>query len=363
MSAKGRKKTDVMRFEKMNERKVYAIGGAALLSGHVIYLIMFLILGVTPMVVFNIFSVLFYSFLLFILFHTTHRTSLVMASLFEIMMHACLGIISLGWHMGFSVFLLFLMPIPFYMPLKHPAVPYLSSLVPLTLHIVMRTLYSGGRSAMYSFRDPAINNTIYFLNIILGSAILLYISSIHMFNRESMRFRLSSKNESLQKLATIDPLTKLFNRRAMSEYLKLVQHNSERTGKSYAVGIGDIDDMKKINDIYGLTAGDEAIRQTGDIIARAVPAEGYAARWGGEKFLFVIPAADGKSGAECADRIRSGLSEKVFRTDCGPFSVKMTFGITKGAAGEDIQKVVSRAEMQLSEGKTHGKDRVVFDGR
>lgn len=360
MGGKNRKKTELnlLRFDKMNERKAYSIGGAGLLISHIMYLVVFTILGVTPMVLFNIFSVVFYSVLILLLFRTNFRKRLVLASLVEIMIHSCLGIYCMGWEMGFAMFLLFIMPVPFYMPLRHLATPYLFSLVPLTLFVVMHWRFYDSETALYRFSDPYINNVVYFMNAVMGAVILLYISSIYMFEREIMQFKLTAKNERLQKLATIDPLTQLFNRRAMGEYLRLVQHNCERSGKRYVVGLGDIDDFKQINDTYGHEAGDEALRQTAGIIAHAVPAEGFAARWGGEEFLFVIPNADSAEGAECAEKIRAELAAKSFKVDSGRFSITVTIGVSVGGIGEDIEKVISRADDLLYRGKAAGKNRV-----
>lgn len=361
MTVKSHKKNNInfMRFEKTSERRAYAIGGAALLLGHIFYLIMFGILGVHPMMYFNIFSVAFYTVMLVLLFRTGLRKGLVIASLAEIVLHSCLGIITLGWNMGFAMFLLFIMPIPFYMPLKRLLTPYLCTLVPLTLFIVMRAKYGRLDTAMYTFRDSSLNDMIYFINTALGALILLYFSSIYMISREVMQFKLTSKNESLQKLATIDPLTRLFNRRAMGEYLKLIQHNSERTGKSYTVCLGDIDDFKQVNDSYGHGAGDDALKQSADIISRSVPAEGYAARWGGEEFLFVIPNSDVKDGRECAEKIRRAIADRTFRSGGRQFGITITIGVAEGKAGDDIEKIISLADKRLYAGKSSGKNKVI----
>lgn len=362
MNSRNRMKTDMnlMRFDRMNERKVYAIGGGGLLISHILYLVVFSILGVKPMIAFNVFSVVFYSVLIILIFRTELRKELVLAALTEVMLHSCLGLYTMGWQAGFSMFLLFIMPIPFYMPLKRLTTPYLFAMVPLSLFIGMHLLVYDLETTMYTFRDPYINKMIYYMNTALGAAILVYVASIYMLERETMKFKLTTKNERLQKLATLDPLTQLFNRRAMGEYLRLVQHNCERSGKGYTVGLGDIDDFKKINDTYGHETGDEALKQAAGIITRNVPAEGYAARWGGEEFLFVIPNAELEEGVECAERIRSELNERVFKADENSFGITVTIGVCVGKAGEDIEKVISRADGMLYRGKESGKNKVSY---
>ena len=352
---------NIMRFDKMKERTVYTIGGTALLFGHIVYLVVFAILGVMPMLFYNIFSVLFYSGMIYMLYRRRYRKRLVLMTLVEIMVHCCLGCLTMGWGMGFGTMLLFLIPIPFYLPLRKIFTPYLFSLVPLGIYIGIAAVvkYNEPSDSTYVFRDTTINHFVYFMNIIFGAMILLYISSIYMFSREVMQYKLIAKNESLKKLATIDPLTQLFNRRAMGEYLKLVQRNSERTGKGYTVGLGDIDDFKNVNDTYGHDAGDEVLKQISSVIARTVPAEGYASRWGGEEFLFIIPNADVEAGVDCAEKIRMEAAAKSFKDGYGKrYGVTITIGVCCGKAGEDIEKVINNADKMLYKGKESGKNKV-----
>ena len=362
MSSRNKYKLDLMRFDKVKERTVYLIGDIACLVGHILYFTMFCILAVKPMMILNIFSVAFYSLMIWLIFKVEERKVLVLAALVEFMVHACLGVYSLGWGMGFGMILLFIMPIPFYLPLNKFVTPYLFSLVPLSLYIVMMAIFGRpGVGGLYTFNDPVLKNIIYSFNIAVGALIMLYISSIYMINRELMQYKLVVKNESLKKLAAIDPLTQLFNRRAMGEHIRIMQRNCEQTGKGYVVCLGDIDDFKMINDNYGHESGDDALKIAAGIIGRNIPAEGYAGRWGGEEFLFVIPNAGVKEGAECAERIRSAIAAKKFSAAKGDFSITITIGVSTGKADEDIEKVISRADTQLYRGKEQGKNRVTFE--
>ena len=362
MSSRNKYKLDLMRFDRVKERTVYIIGDIACLVGHIIYLFMFSILMVKPMIAFNIFSVAFYSLMIWLIVRVEERKVLVLAALVEFMAHACLGVYSMGWGMGFGMILLFIMPIPFYLPLKKFATPYLFSLVPLSLYIVMMGIFGRtGVGGLYTFDDPVLKNMVYGFNIAVGATIMIYISSIYMINRELMQYKLMVKNESLKKLAAIDPLTQLFNRRAMGEHIRMMQRTCEQTGRGYVVCLGDIDDFKKINDTYGHEAGDDALKIAAGIIGRNVPAEGYAGRWGGEEFLFVIPNAGIDTGAECAENIRNAIAAKKLSSEKGNYSITITIGISAGEAWEDVEKVISRADAQLYKGKEAGKNRIVFD--
>ncbi len=352
--------TKLARFEKVSELMVYTIGDAALLLAHVIYLVMFILLGVKEMAVFNVFSVCFYGSLLYLVRKPRLRIPLLAAVLMEITVHACMGIYYIGWNNGFGMFMLFIMPVPFYMPLKKIYLPYLLSAVPLVVFVAAKIILGNPARSVYSFHDPVANNTIYFINTFFGSVILLYVASIYMFDRELNKIRMTEKNESLQKIATIDPLTELFNRRAMMDYLKLVQSSCRKSKKSYIIAIGDIDDFKKVNDTYGHEAGDEVLKAVSKIMADNVPAEGYVSRWGGEEFLLLIPSNDIDVGISCADKVRREISELTFLHDSRiPYNVTVTIGMCKALPDDDFEKVISEADKRLYRGKNQGKNCVI----
>ncbi|MDO4943933.1 MAG: GGDEF domain-containing protein [Ruminococcus sp.] len=348
-------------FDGISQKKLYQTGALGCLVGHVIYVIMFHIMGVTIMERYNYFSVAFYVCLLF--FITKSESSMdkfVYYALAEIVVHACLGIYCTGWGKGFAMFMLFIVPIPFYMPLKKWLLPYLLSFVDMVIFVVMK-LFMTGREGVYTLESDALENTVYLINMLFGFIIILYISSIYMFGREITNYKITAKNESLQKLASVDPLTQLFNRRAMMDFLRMIQNTSAQAGKSYVIGLGDVDDFKHVNDTYGHYTGDEVLRRASKIMAECVPSEGYICRWGGEEFLFAVPSSDCAAGVRYADKIRTRIGSEVFHTDKGDFSVTLTMGVCEVAAGEDFEHYITVADNRLYKGKTSGKNCVVAE--
>lgn len=347
-------------FENITEKLVYQIGDAAFLTGHIIYLIMFAILGVTELMLYNCFSVAFYAVLLYVISICKNRNPLILVAMLEVVVHACLGIYFMGWGMGFAMFMLYIVPIPFFMPLKKFWLPYLLSVLDLIIFVFMK-LFMINRAGIYCFDGVVINNVVYLINMLFGFIIIIYVSSIYMVNREMMQYRMTAKNESLQKLASVDPLTHLFNRRAMMDFLRIIQSNSRQSGKTYVIGLGDIDSFKHINDTYGHTLGDEVLIEASRIMAACIPAEGYLCRWGGEEFLFAVPSADVSEGVKFADKIRSDLDKKEFSSEKGKFKVTITIGVCEVPPEGDFEKYITVADNRLYKGKANGKNTVISE--
>ena len=347
---------------KIRESIFYSVGLGACLIAHIIYLIYYFSYGPKFMGYFNIFSVTFYIILLILNFRIKSRHYLITAAIVEIMAHASAAIIFGGWPQGFGLYLLMIMPVPFFIPVKKMLTPYLISLTSFILFLIMCYNFSRTRTApgFYSSHNRELDTVVYFFNVFMGAGVLFYVSTIYLLTHELMRRKLTAQNESLMKLASIDPLTELFNRRAMGEYLKLIQTNSSHSGSGYVIGIGDIDNFKKINDTYGHSAGDEALRAAAAVFAKCVPSEGYASRWGGEEFLFVIPNADIDKGVVISERIRLAVKDERFSSDAGDFTISITIGVYKGGPDDDIEKVISKADEQLYIGKKNGKDRTQY---
>lgn len=361
-NSKRKPKLYLSHFESITEKQIYLFGDILFLIGHISYLIMFHLLGVVPMQRYNYFSVFFYALMIYPILRVKERSLFVFVVLMEIIIHSGLSAYFVGCGKGFELFLLFIVPIPFFMPLRSVHAPYVMSALDFALLILLR-LYDMGNSAPFTIEAGWHSTIVYLMNVFFGFVIIIYISSIYLFSREILQFKMKAQNESLQKLASVDPLTQLFNRRAMGDFLKLIKSASEASGKTYVVGLGDIDDFKHINDTYGHDAGDDVLRSVSDIFAKNIPSEGYVCRWGGEEILFAVPSADSQRGKELGEKIRGDIAAKKYRSEKGEFSVSVTIGICEASPGEDYEHIISIADKRLYKGKQNGKNQVVTENQ
>jgi len=192
----------------------------------------------------------------------------------------------------------------------------------------------------------------FMLNVFfMGASVLL---SIAIFL--DVLFKTQSK---LYMAATTDPLTDLFNRRKLMELMQQERVRSQRTGRPYIIVIGDIDDFKEINDVYGHDEGDLFLTAVAGILKMSTRAQDYVGRWGGEEFLMILPETD-LSGARLGiERVRRCLESTPVELSAGPQKVTMTFGLASSEHSSEIDEIVRLADEALYLGKHGTKNCVV----
>lgn len=331
----------------------------ACLVAHVLYLVLFNLADIHSMVKFNIGSVSFYALLIIFARFFKEKLNLVYASMIEIILHAVAATVCVGLKPDFCMFLIMIIPLAFLVPNKNKVIPFAIMLISVPTYGLLRFIYIIPGRERYDMSGSSYTNVFYAINILIGSFVFIYVALIFTCMNYYYECKARIQNEQLRTMASTDPLTKLNNRREMGRILNDVVNNSRKSGKGYIIGIGDIDDFKKVNDSYGHDKGDDVLSNIAKIITDNLPEGGYAARWGGEEFLFVLPDSDTEEGLVCANNIVKSVRKLRFKKSVTEFSVTMTIGICEGHPENNVEKVISRADSRLYKGKHNGKDRVV----
>ena len=113
--------------------------------------------------------------------------------------------------------------------------------------------------------------------------------------------------EEAQRLATIDPLTGLMNRRAFLNALDIEIERSMRLDTPLAVMLMDVDHFKTINDNRGHASGDSVLAALGRLVVKQARRVDLVARWGGEEFVVALVGADAVTGLTAAERYREAI--------------------------------------------------------
>lgn len=161
---------------------------------------------------------------------------------------------------------------------------------------------------------------------------------------------------SLDRMATRDQMTGLFNRRAGEKILSSAHESAQRTCLPFSVLMVDIDHFKRVNDTYGHDIGDEAIKIVAGILGHAVRGADAACRWGGEEFLCVLQGADTNMATTIAERIRS-IVELTNIPAMGKITVSIGVA-TWCAAAPEVAHIVKAADLGLYEAKQGGRNMV-----
>lgn len=339
----------------------YCVAFVACLAAHVTYFTLFWACGVWEMAVFNVGSILFYVSTILLVKRVKEKLNLVYAALAEIIAHATLATVFVGGKPNFAMFLLMIIPIAFLMPNKRKAIPFVIMGISMALYIALCFLDHPFAAQRREFEQGKWAVIFLAINAVIGVFVLVYVTYIYTLINLYQESKLRVQNEQLRIMASIDPLTKLNNRRAMGEVLKRIGSESDRSGKSYVLGLGDIDNFKKVNDTYGHDQGDLVLEEVANVIREMVPESGCAARWGGEEFLFVIPDSSLQEVAEKTEEILRTIRQREFKKAGESFFVTMTVGLSECKGLDGVEAAISKADQFLYYGKNHGKDQVVYD--
>lgn len=184
--------------------------------------------------------------------------------------------------------------------------------------------------------------------------------------------RLTAENKRLEELATIDPLTGVYNRRGLAEavekFFKPPQSNDKRQEGTFsrvrrsAVLIIDMDNFKIVNDAYGHATGDKALQDFVKFLQEHIRDEDVVGRWGGDEFVIVFANASAQNVIDATHRWgsprgRGGRAKLGFETEIDGRIVELTIGggVTERRQGESLEEAIARADQALKRSKKPGK--------
>lgn len=162
----------------------------------------------------------------------------------------------------------------------------------------------------------------------------------------------TAQNERIAYLSYHDHLTGLYNRRYFAEELKRIDGCRHFP---LSLIMGDINNLKMINDAFGHLVGDQVLYETGKIIKQFCRPNDVAARWGGDEFVLLLPNTDAETTAQIVTRLNQAVA--LAPVDHGRLSVAFGWG-TKKQLSEDIMAVFKDAETQMYKHKLQQKPQV-----
>ena len=167
------------------------------------------------------------------------------------------------------------------------------------------------------------------------------------------RERLGRQFGELTRMATVDPVTGLFNRRHFEARLTAEVERTRRQEQDLALLMIDIDDFKRVNDTRGHLEGDRTLRDVGDLLCQGVRIFDICARFGGEEFAIVMPGASESVAMHVAERIRSRI-ERHYVHDT--FRITVSIGVGMLQQGMDSEDLIGVADEALIAAKSAGKN-------
>lgn len=157
-----------------------------------------------------------------------------------------------------------------------------------------------------------------------------------------------------------DFLTKIYNKRALDELMKIKEAEFERYGHNYTLVFLDLDHFKDVNDNYGHDAGDAVLFAFAKILKKEARAVDIVGRFGGEEFIAILGETDTKGGVIFAEKVRKKIKNTRLKYKENQIKLTVSCGVSDRKSNFSLQGLLKSADENLYKAKEEGRDRVVY---
>ncbi len=189
-----------------------------------------------------------------------------------------------------------------------------------------------------------------------------------LVSRDVRARRLEAKTRRFERIALVDALTGLFNRRAFEDELERAWARASRRDEPLTLIMADLDRFKALNDRHGHTAGDAVLRAVGAALSSTIRGDDHAYRLGGEEFAVIAQGTPVGGALVLAERIRVAIASlriaPTSEADAAPLTVTVSLGASlRDPAMKAPSDLVEAADRALYGAKAAGRNRIVLGGR
>jgi diguanylate cyclase (GGDEF)-like protein len=223
---------------------------------------------------------------------------------------------------------------------SHPPRRALAHLATMLAALALPLVYEGTSTGIVA--DMAAEALIL---LVIGVLLTFYQAGVRR-----QRVGLEAGAEVARRLASVDALTGLGNRRAFDETLTVEMARAAREQLPLSVGLVDVDNLKRINDRYGHLEGDRLLGEVGRTMERSLRATDRCFRWGGDEFVVVMPETDQAAGQPVLARMAETVGRTCEARDGR--AVELTWGAAELAPGASAEDLLAAADLALLEAKT-----------
>ena len=182
----------------------------------------------------------------------------------------------------------------------------------------------------------------------------------------ALRDHLVQRNSALQvslhhieRLASIDDLTQLWNRRTLLRMIEEEALRATRTAAPFCLLLLDLDRFKQVNDTFGHPLGDSVLCRFAQIATNAARATDRVGRWGGEEFAVLLPATTLAGAQVIAERLRVAVETAAWSELAPGLTLTVSGGLAERAPDERVNRLILRCDAALYTAKNVGRNRVV----
>ncbi|MEN4053613.1 MULTISPECIES: GGDEF domain-containing protein [Sulfurimonas] len=172
--------------------------------------------------------------------------------------------------------------------------------------------------------------------------------------------KLEAELEEAKKESKEDFLTKLYNKRALDEFLELKEAEYQRYNRNYAIVMFDLDHFKDVNDTFGHEAGDAVLAAFAKILKKEARSVDIVGRFGGEEFLALLSDTDMQGGVTFATKVLKHVEKARFMYKKQRLSITSSAGVSERAKHVSLQATINSADEYLYIAKKNGRNRVEY---
>lgn len=198
-----------------------------------------------------------------------------------------------------------------------------------------------------------------FLNISLSISSISVIGYCFCRKFSQTEEKILQYNKKLEQMVLTDPLTSLWNRRAMNEHLNHLVTQYNKYQRDFSIAIMDIDFFKHVNDEYGHGMGDSVLKNLSVILDNHMKDFGHVCRWGGEEFLLSYENMDYETACRHMEELRRKIEEQDYTYKKSTIHITITGGIAEFTSRTTLDALITRADELLYQGKTTGRNKIV----
>lgn len=192
--------------------------------------------------------------------------------------------------------------------------------------------------------------------------VLLAIAALAAAAALRAQRRAAAATEELRRIASVDELTGLPNRRHFLARLEAEGARARRSGSSLCLAMLDLDHFKRINDTHGHAAGDAVLQKFAALLRDGIRLEDSVGRIGGEEFALLLPGTELGEARMVCERMRAAVAaERVILPGGKPVRISVSIGVSPMAGDEDVAALMRRSDEALYKAKEHGRNRVCAD--
>ncbi|MFH2068979.1 MAG: sensor domain-containing diguanylate cyclase [Candidatus Omnitrophota bacterium] len=187
------------------------------------------------------------------------------------------------------------------------------------------------------------------------------VGAVEIFRDISAKNRLTQRLEELRKIALLDPLTGMGNRRFVETGLSSRLNELQRYGWKFGLLFIDIDHFKKVNDSYGHETGDMVLKMVAGTLVHNARSFDLIGRWGGEEFVAIVVNVTGEELFSIAQKYRILVEESSLMSGKDKISVTISTGATLARPDDSPETLLKRADQLMYQSKLSGRNCVITD--